>query len=153
VTEAEEETQRAEGLAPASLEIHYAGTAHLYYSRRYNELINGCQDWLKLSPNLEWNYHHCLGAAYVQIGRRKEAITELREALKSSTMYEHTATELAYALAVIGEREEAWKVLDQVENVPWRSFGDALVHTGLGENDEAFRSLERAPANPGRLIL
>jgi hypothetical protein len=31
-----------------------------------------------------------------------------------------------------------------VENVPWRTFGIALVHTGLGEKDEAFRSLERA---------
>ena len=144
LTEAEAETQRAEELDPASLEIHYAATAHLYYARRYDELISRCQDWVKLNPNLEWNYHHCLGGAYVQIGRLKEAITELREALKSSTMYEHTATELANALAVGGEREEAWKVLYRVENVPWRSFGDALVHTGLGEKDEAFRSLERA---------
>ena len=30
-----------------------------------------------------------------QMGRLKEAITELQQALKSSTMYEHTATELA----------------------------------------------------------
>jgi hypothetical protein len=59
-------------------------------------------------------------------------------------MFEHTATELANALAVAGQREETWKVLERVENVPWRNFGDALVHTGLAENDEAFRSLERA---------
>ena len=59
-------------------------------------------------------------------------------------MYEHTATELANALAVAGQREEALKVLDRVENVPWRTFGIALVHTGLGEKDEAFRSLEKA---------
>ncbi len=144
ITEAEVETQRAEELDPVSLEIYYAATAHLYYARRYDELINRCQDWVKRNPNMEWNYHHCLGAAYVQMGRQKEAISELREALKSSTMYEHTATELANALAVAGHREEAWKVLDRVKNVPWRGFGDALVHTGLGENDEAFRSLERA---------
>jgi adenylate cyclase len=88
--------------------------------------------------------HHGLGAAYVQMGRHEEAIRELREALKSSTIYEHTATELANVLAVAGKREEALKVLDRVENLPWRIFGAALVHTGLGEKDEAFRSLEKA---------
>jgi tetratricopeptide (TPR) repeat protein len=78
------------------------------------------------------------------MGRHEEAIAELREALKTSTMFEHTATELANALAVAGKREEALKVLDRVEYVPWRTFGAALVHTGLGEKDEAFRSLEKA---------
>jgi tetratricopeptide (TPR) repeat protein len=116
----------------------------LYYARRYGELIKHCQGWVKRNPNLEWNYHHCLGAAYVQMGRHREAIAELREALKSSTIYEHTATELANALAVAGEREEALQVLERVKNVPWNTFGAALVHSGLGEKDEAFRSLESA---------
>ena len=144
MTEAEVETQRAEELDPVSLEIYGAATAHLYYARRYDELIEHCQGWVKRNPDLEWNYHHCLGAAYVQMGRREEAITELQEALKSSTIYEHTATELANALAVAGKRDEALKVLGQVQNVPWRTFGAALVYTGLGEKDEAFRSLEKA---------
>jgi TolB-like protein/DNA-binding winged helix-turn-helix (wHTH) protein len=144
VTEAEAESRRAEELDPVSLQIYGAVTGHLYYARRYGELIEHCQGWVKRNPNLEWNYHHCLGAAYVQMGRHEEAIAELREALKSSTIYEHTATELANALAVAGKREEALKVLGQVQNVPWRTFGAALVHTGLGEKDEAFRSLEKA---------
>jgi TolB-like protein/DNA-binding winged helix-turn-helix (wHTH) protein len=144
VTEAELETQRAEELDPVSLEVYGAVTGHLYYARRYGELIEHCQGWVKRNPNLEWNYHHCLGAAYVQMGRHDEAIAELREALKSSTIYEHTATELANALAVSGKRQEAMKVLDGVQNVAWKTFGVALVHTGLGEKDEAFRSLERA---------
>jgi len=66
-------------------------------------------------PSLEWNYHHGLGAAHVQMGRHEQAIAELREALKSSTMYAHTATELANALAVAGKREEAMKLIDTVE--------------------------------------
>jgi len=78
------------------------------------------------------------------MGRHDEAIAELREALKSSTIYEHTATELANALAVSGKRQEAMKVLNGVQNVAWKIFGAALVHTGLGEKDEAFGSLERA---------
>jgi len=59
-------------------------------------------------------------------------------------MYEHTATELANALAVAGKRQEAFRVLDRVQNVPWRAFGEAPVHTALGEKDEAFRSLQKA---------
>jgi TolB-like protein/Flp pilus assembly protein TadD/predicted Ser/Thr protein kinase len=144
MTEAELEIQRAEELDPLSITVHAARGVLLYYGRRYEEFIEHCRHSMERNPNLEWNYHHCLGASYVEMGRHDEAITELREALKSSTFYELTATELAYALAVAGKREEALKVLNQVNNVPWRTFGAALVHTGLGEKDEAFRSLERA---------
>jgi TolB-like protein/Tfp pilus assembly protein PilF len=144
MTEAEAELQRAEALNPASLEIYGAATAFRYYARRYDELVQRCEDWLKRNPALGWVYHHCLGAAYVQMGRSEEAIAELREAFKTSTMCEHTATELANALAVAGRREEALKVLDEVQYVPWRTLGVALVRTGLGEKDEAFEALERA---------
>jgi TolB-like protein/DNA-binding winged helix-turn-helix (wHTH) protein/Flp pilus assembly protein TadD len=144
MTEAEAEGRQAEELDPISLVIYGAVTGHLYYARRYGELIEHCQGWVKRNPNMEWNYHHCLGAAYVQMGRREEAITELRQSLKSSTMYEHTATELANALAVAGNRQEALKLLGQVQNAPWRTYGAALVYAGLGEKDEAFRSLDKA---------
>ena len=144
VNEAEAEGRRAVELDPLSFQVYFAVSAHLYYARRYGEFIQRCHGWLKRNPNLEWNYHHGLGAAYLQMGRREEAVADLREALKSSTMYEHTATELACALAVVGQREEALTVVGRVDNVPWRSFGYALVYTGLGEKDEAFRSLEEA---------
>jgi len=144
MTEVEAELQRAQELDPVSLGIYGAAAAFLYYARRYDEFIKHCEGWVERNPNLEWHCHHGLGAAYVQMGRHEEAIAELREALKTSTMFEHTATELANALAVAGKREEALKVLDRVEHVPWRTFGAALVHTGLGEKDEAFRSLEKA---------
>jgi TolB-like protein/Tfp pilus assembly protein PilF len=144
MTQADRELQRAEELNPASLEIYAAGTAFFYYARRYEEFIQRCHGWVKRNPNLGWVYRHGLGAAYVQTGRHEEAIAELREALKASAMFEHTATELANALAVAGQREEALKVLDRVEYVPWKTFGAALVYAGLGEKDEAFRSLEKA---------
>lgn len=115
-----------------------------YYARRYDDFIEHCRGLVKKNPNFEWHYHHGLGAAYVQMGRHKEAIAELRQALKSSTMYEHTATELANELAVAGKREEALEVLGRVENVQWKTFGAALVHAGLRENEKAFRSLEKA---------
>jgi hypothetical protein len=47
------------------------------------------------------------------MGRYKEASAELQEALKSSTIYERTVTELANALAVAGEREEAASTPDR----------------------------------------
>ena len=138
MSEAEVEMQRAQDLDPLSLEVYGAATAFLWYARRYDELISRCREWVARDPNLEWYYHHTRGAAYVQMGRHQEATTELRIALKSSTLHDHTATELANALAVAGKREEALKMLDQVEDTPWRTFGAALVHTGLGESDEAL---------------
>jgi len=144
MTEAKAEIQRAQELNPFSVEIYMAATARLYYERRYDEFIERCQEWVQRDPSLEWNCHHGLGAAYVQMGRHEQAIAELREALKSSTIYAHTATELANALAVAGHREEAMKLLDTVEYVPWKTMGAALVYAGLAEKDEAFRSLEKA---------
>lgn len=144
MTEAEAEIQRAQELNPFSVEIYVAATARLYYERRYDEFIKRCQEWVQRDPSLEWNSHHGQGAAYVQMGKHEQAIAELREALKSSTIYAHTATELANALAVAGKREEAMKLLDTVEYVPWKAIGAALVYAGLGEKDEAFRSLEKA---------
>ena len=144
MTEANTEIQRAQELNPFSVEIYMAATARLYYERRYDEFIERCQEWVQRDPSLEWNCHHGLGAAYVQMGRHEQAIAELREALKSSTIYAHTATELANALAVAGHREEAMKLLDTVEYVPWKTMGAALVYAGLAEKDEAFRSLEKA---------
>jgi serine/threonine protein kinase/tetratricopeptide (TPR) repeat protein len=144
MAEAEAEIQRAQELNPFSVEIYVGATARLYYERRYDEFIERCKGWVGRDPSLEWNYHHALGAAYVQIGRHEEAITELQEALKSSTIYAHTATELAHALAVAGKRGEAMKLLDTVEYLPWKTLGAALVYAGLGEKDEAFRSLDKA---------
>jgi eukaryotic-like serine/threonine-protein kinase len=144
MTEAAAEIQRAQELNPFSVEIYVSATARLYYERRYDEFIERCREWVERDPSLEWNCHHGIGAAYVQMGKQEQAIAELREALKSSTMYPHTATELANALAVAGKREEAMQLLDTVEYVPWKTMGAALVYTGLGEKDEAFRSLEKA---------
>ena len=144
MTEAKAEIQRAQELNPFSVEIYMTATVRLYYERRYDEFIERCQEWVQRDPSLEWNCHHGLGAAYVQMGKHEQAIAELREALKSSTIYVHTATELANAFAVAGHREEAMKLLDTVEYVPWKTFGAALVYAGLGEKDEAFRSLEKA---------
>ena len=144
MAEAEVEMQRAQELDPLSLEVYGAVIGYLYYARHYDELIIHCREWAERDPNLEWNYHHCLGAAYVQMGRHQEAITELRIALSSSTLPDHTATELANALAVAGKRGEALKMLEKVKDAPWKTYGAALVYTGLGESDEAFRSLQRA---------
>jgi eukaryotic-like serine/threonine-protein kinase len=144
MTEAEAEIQRAQELNPFSVEIYLTATARLYYERRYDEFIERCREWVQRDPSLEWNSHHGLGAAYVQMGKHEQAIAELREALKSSTIYAHTATELAHALAVAGNREEAMKLLDTVEYIPWKTLGAALVYAALGEKDEAFRSLEKA---------
>ena len=142
--EAEAELHRAEALNPVSLEIYWTAIAFHYYAHRYEEMIDRCQGLVKRNAALDWRYHHALGAAYVQMGRYEEAVSELSEALKSSTMYEHTATEFANALAVAGKREEALRIMEGVKYVPWKTFGLALVHAGLGEKDEAVRCLEKA---------
>jgi tetratricopeptide (TPR) repeat protein len=133
MTEAAAEIQRAQELNPFSVEIYVAATARLYYERRYDEFIERCREWVERDPSLEWNCHHGIGAAYVQMGKHEQAITELREALKSSTIYPHTATELANALAVAGKREEAMQLLDTVEYVPGRRWRRPRLRRSQGK--------------------
>jgi serine/threonine-protein kinase len=55
---------------------------------------------------------------------------------------------LGHALAVSGKREEALKVLEHLDELAKHRcvapYNFALVHIGLGQNDQAFEWLERA---------
>ena len=56
--------------------------------------------------------------------------------------------QLGHAYALSGRRAEALKVLDQLKELSRRSFVSpwdfATVYVGLGENNQAFASLEKA---------
>jgi hypothetical protein len=57
-------------------------------------------------------------------------------------------TALGHTYALAGKREEALKILEQLQDpaapLPPSSFHIALVHVGLGNDDIAFQWLEEA---------
>jgi DNA-binding SARP family transcriptional activator len=137
-------SRRAVELSP--LDMGLAGQWGLYYRRQFEQVIADNRRYLKLHPEYA-NAHLRLGKAYLQTGRYREAVEEFEQSLRLDDRG-GTRAWLGYAHAVAGNRDEARRVLAELtaralqDYVAPYSF--ALVHTGLGDRDQAFAWLERA---------
>jgi tetratricopeptide (TPR) repeat protein len=82
------------------------------------------------------------------MGRYPQAIAAYKEMLKLGNNSTYTRIYLGYAYAKAGHREEAQAILNELERTKeFVSPTDlAVLYAGLGENDQAFQSLERAYA-------
>ena len=89
-----------------------------------------------------------LGQVYQQEHMYNEAIEEFKMAIQLSGDNEVFKANLAYAYAVSGNREEAWKMVKDLEDQQNRnSSADAniaLIYVGLGDLDQAMIWLEKA---------
>jgi Flp pilus assembly protein TadD len=81
----------------------------------------------------------------------QDAVAEFEKARTLSNENQVAIAELAHAYASSGERAEARRLLKQLEDLSKRSYilpeEIAAVYAGLGENDRALDSLERAVAD------
>ena len=138
---------RALELEPLSLVINKNVGTIYYYARRYEESYAQYERALALDPDFA-RTHIFLGFAHHTTGKLDEAIDELHKGLALSGDSVVVLSTLGYALAAGGRKAEAREVLDALatrattQYVP--SFGQALIHVGLGETDRAFDYLERA---------
>lgn len=144
------EIHRALALNPLSLTIN-TGLGRMYYSnRQYDQAIAQYRKTLELDPNILW-VRLRLGQALSQKGLSDESLAEFRKArdiLPESSGADIVSIRFAQALAFMGRRDEAKKIIDQWKRLPTAgsiSLHDvAIIYVGLGENNEAFALLERA---------
>jgi DNA-binding winged helix-turn-helix (wHTH) protein/TolB-like protein/Flp pilus assembly protein TadD len=119
----------------------------LYYARRYDEAIGHFQRALELNPNYSWG-HLWVGQAYVQKGMYEEAIAEINKAITLSGGNIRALATLGHAFAAAGKRDEAQKVLVELEQLSKQTYVSpyfmAVVYSGLEEKDQAFHRLEQA---------
>jgi TolB-like protein/DNA-binding winged helix-turn-helix (wHTH) protein/Tfp pilus assembly protein PilF len=126
-----------------------AGTesAAYYMLRDYPRLIEASRRALLLVPN-DGSQHYNLGAGYEATGRLQEAIAEYRKAIETpGDDFLRTTVALANAYRALGRKAEAEKILRDLEHNPKATasaYTMATLYAGLGENDKALRSLERA---------
>ena len=82
------------------------------------------------------------------MGRHEEAIAVLQEVRKLWESNTRLLADLGYAYSVAGERSEAQKLLDELNQRSKQQYvapyGIAQIYVGLGEKDRAFEWLERA---------
>jgi hypothetical protein len=77
-----------------------------------------------------------------------EAITEINKTLSVEGAIPERYPPLGYTYALAGSRDEARKVLGQLEELSKRKYVSAFfiatIHIGLGEKDRAFEWLDNA---------
>ncbi len=154
--EALQEAEEARRLDPVPPAMRLNLASILWLARRYDEVVAHCRDLLKAHPD-HARAHEDLGRAYEQMGRFEEAIRSLRKSISSAGVSHTGLSSLAHAYAVAGKRDEANRILQELQTVAKTRYVSAwdvaLIHVGLGQLDEAFARLaeacdERSPALP-----
>jgi serine/threonine protein kinase/Tfp pilus assembly protein PilF len=146
--EAIAEFKRAQELDPLSLIIGVASAVTLFCgTRRYDRVIEECQKVLEMDPNFGGALN-VLGMVYRERAMYEEAVEAFQKARTFDEGNTWVTAELGHAYAVSGNRSEAQKVLDELEQLSKRSYvppdNIALVYLGLGKIDLTFEYLEKA---------
>ena len=144
--EANAELRRGLENDPLSLFTHAELAQGYYYAREYDEAIAQAREGLELGPHLL--LYHILARALVQKDMQREAVEELKKGLELMRGNPTLLASLGHAYATSGQRDEALKVLAEMEGVAKQHYISpywiAVVYAGLDDRDRAFELLGRA---------
>jgi tetratricopeptide (TPR) repeat protein len=144
--EALKEVQTAQRLDPLSLTTAVTVGWAYYYARQYNHAIEQCRYVIELDSNFSQG-HDCLGSAYLAKERFAEAIAECQRSASGSGHAPIREASLGRAYALAGRTAEARQILTELTSMGKHSYVPpyifAMLHTALGEKDQAFAWLER----------
>ena len=144
--EAIAEAKRTEELEPLS----FVASSHLgwiyYLSGQNDKAIEQCRKILELDPS-SFPARRYLGLAYEAKGMYAEAIAEFQTGVKLSGSPLMLAL-LGHAYAASGKTAEAKQVLNDLQQLQDQRYVSpytvAAIHAGLGDQDQAFKWLEKA---------
>jgi TolB-like protein/DNA-binding winged helix-turn-helix (wHTH) protein/Tfp pilus assembly protein PilF len=141
------EAERARELDPLSSIINTWVGSRYFFARKYDTALEQYRNVVEIDPDFV-PAHLALGQAYVQKGMFRQAIYELRRAVDLSEESPVYVASLAHAYGVTGRRADALKLIGQLDQMASRryvaAFDVGLAWLGLGDNDRAFASLEKA---------
>jgi len=140
------EGKRAVELDPLSLICNADLSWTYFFARRYNEAEAQVRKTLEMDSRF-YVAHYYLGEVLQFKGQLTEAIAEYKKAAELDDD-PFVLGLLAQAYAKLGQRDEALKMLGQLQQLATRryvtSYSFALVDIALGEKDKAIDWLERA---------
>jgi TolB-like protein/DNA-binding winged helix-turn-helix (wHTH) protein/Flp pilus assembly protein TadD len=141
------ELRQAENLDPLSLIISADIADAFCVSHLYDEAVEQSKKALEMDPNFAVG-HYELGQALLQKNIYDAAIVELKRAIELSGHSGAFDSYLGYAYAVSGQKEEAIKILNDLEaeydQNPSVGADIAFIYLGLGDHDQAIISLNKA---------
>jgi eukaryotic-like serine/threonine-protein kinase len=139
------ESQRALALDPLDVGINFHLGWNYCHVRQYDQAETQLKKTLAMDPN-HTGVRSVLGLVYVHQGRYQEAIAALQKSREQRGRDFRGNLALAYALA--GQRDEAQKLLKQLQEEGRHKYVSpyniAKIYLGLGEKDQAFVWLEKA---------
>jgi tetratricopeptide (TPR) repeat protein len=95
-----------------------------------------------------WGGHWGKGYIFLERKRLAEAIAEFSRAMELGGGHTLPLASLGYALAVAGQREEAFAIVEQLREIADKMYVSpvdiATVYAGLNEPDEVFEWLQKA---------
>jgi serine/threonine-protein kinase len=138
---------RALALDPLSLIVGALRGWVLYLNGEDELAVEQCQETLQLDPSF-YPAHMFAARAYVHAGRCEDALNSFEESLRNSNDEPSMLPEFAFYLARCGQRDRALEIMEEIQ----RDRADdyflpinlALIHSGLGNVDEALTLLEQA---------
>ena len=140
------ELRRAQQLDPLSLIINADLGVAFTTARRYDEAIAQLRKTIEMDPRFYYA-HWNLGVALELKGELREALAEYKKAAELGDDPIVLGL-IAHAYAKLGERDQAMKLLAQLQEVAARRYVPlgtfAGVYITLGEKDKAIDYLERA---------
>jgi len=150
------EIQLAQERDPLSLTVNTDLGFYYYYTGQYEEAVKQLELVLEMNPDFV-PAHLWLGRAYQELGRFDEALGAFRRVEDRIRDWPVSIAALGFVSGIAGRPTLARQTLADLEKLSNRrfvtSYGIALVHAGLGQNDSAFASLNKAFAERSNWLV
>ena len=145
--EALRESKKAEELDPRSALMASELGRVLYFMRRYDEAIEKHKRAIALEPESAL-FHKNLADVLTQKRMFHEALAEIERAVELAKGSVYILDDAGFVYAVSGRREEAKKVLDQLDDLSGElyvpEYGRAAIYAGLGDKEKTMEWLGKA---------
>jgi TolB-like protein/DNA-binding winged helix-turn-helix (wHTH) protein/Tfp pilus assembly protein PilF len=141
------EAQRAQELDPLSLSINTTLASKYVSSQQYDQAIAISKRVLEMDPSFV-PAHRCLASVYEGKKMWPEAIDELKQEVDLSQQSARALGDLAYGLGLKGNRKDALKIVQTLEDLSARKFVSAFevakVFAALHDYPNALLYLEKS---------
>lgn len=149
------EIQKAAELDPLSASVSN-GVSRIYYFREEtNKAIEQVKKTLLLDPAYA-EAHFSLGMIYHKTKQYKQSITELNKALELSGRRNVILGMLGASYIKLGEKEEAKKILAELETPPLNNdklYAAVIIKGSLGQSEEVWRILDKLVAERYGILI